>query len=441
MQRKSVIIYLSTLGISVIPCLSHAAGFALIEQNASGMGNAYAGGAAIAEDASTIFFNPAGLSRLKGTQVVVAGHIIKPTAKFSNAGSTTAAILGATPLSGPNADGGTLAIVPNVYLSYTDASNVVLGLGINVPFGLSTVYDDNWVGRYHGVKSDLVTKNLNPSIAYRWGEMFSLGFGVNIQTMEVTLSSAIDVGTLTGGAVPQDGFVTLHGDNSGNIGLGWNIGFLLEPSSETRIGLSYRSKVDHTLRGKADFSLPGQAVALLTSTGSFVDTDISAEVTMPEMASLSAYHEISENLALMADFTWTDWSVFEELRVTYASSHPSSVTTENWKETYRGAFGLTYAMDEHFSLKAGLAYDQSPVPDDQHRTPRVPDSDRTWISFGATYKPLENLSLDLGYSHLFVADSKINNTFESSVPTLASTLKGSYSNSVDILSLQLNWQF
>lgn len=440
MQRKSVILYISTLGLSIVPVLSHAAGFALIEQNASGMGNAFAGGAAIAEDASTIFFNPAGLTRLKGTQIVVAGHFIKPTAKFSNEGSTGAASSGSPALTGPNADGGTAAIVPNFYLSYADASPVTLGLGVNVPFGLSTVYDDNWVGRYHAVKSKLTTKNINPSIAYRVGEVFSVGFGVNMQAMEVTLSNAIDLGSLILAPQQHDGFVTLEGDNSGNIGLGWNIGFLLEPNSATRIGLSYRSQIDHKLRGNADFSVPNSA-ALLTSTGLFTDSDISAEVTMPEMASLSAYHQINESLALMADFTWTNWSVFEELRVKYANpSQPDSVTTQNWEEAYRGALGLSYAMNERFSLKAGLAYDQSPVPD-EFRTPRVPDNDRSWISFGVSHKAMENLSLDFGYSHLFVKDSKINNTFESSASALASTLKGSYSNSVDILSLQLNWLF
>ncbi len=432
----------------------HAAGFAVIENNASGQGNAYAGAAAVAEDASTIFFNPAGMTRLSKRQVVSSGHLIIPDADFDNKGSTDSALLGGNPLSGSDDDGGFLAIVPNLYVVYPLQNGITLGLGINAPFGLKTDYDDDWVGRYHAVESDLRTVNINPSIAFKVNDALSLGAGLNVQYADVILSSAIDFGAIcvaalgggtcaSLGALPQqaDGFVELTADNASNLTFGFNLGLLYEFSNATRVGLSYRSEIEHDVKGDADFRVPS-AAAFALGGGAFVDTDLEATVTLPESISLSFYHELNNKLALLADTTWTGWSSFEELRIEFDNpAQPDGVTTEDWDDSWRVSLGAIYSLNPKWQLRGGLAYDQTPIPNSKFRTPRVPGNDRTWVSLGATWFYNDVFTFDFGYSHLFIPDTDIDNELESSVPTATPTLTGTYEASVDILSAQVRWNF
>lgn len=163
--------------------LAQASGFALIEQNASGLGNAYAGAAAVAEDASTIYFNPAGLTRLPGRQFVGALHVIMPSADFSNRASTpafsTTALAGPFAQNGSGGNGGETALVPNFYLSWQLDPKLFLGVGVNAPFGMMTDYDANWMGRFHALKSAIETVNINPTVAYKVNDRFSFGVGLN----------------------------------------------------------------------------------------------------------------------------------------------------------------------------------------------------------------------------------------------------------------------
>src|SRR5882672_3742547 len=193
--------------------VASAAGFALIEQNASGLGNAYAGGAAVAEDASTIFFNPAGLSRISGKQLAVSGEAIGLSVKFQNQGSTAG---GGAPVTGGNGgDAGGWAVVPNLYFATDIAPQWKFGVGINAPFGLKTDYDAGWVGRYQALETKVETLNINPSVAYQVNDQVSVGGGVSAMYIKGNLSKAIDFGSITaaGGGIPQmqDGAVKFDG--------------------------------------------------------------------------------------------------------------------------------------------------------------------------------------------------------------------------------------
>lgn len=432
---------------------SLAAGFALIENNASGQGNAYAGAAAIAEDASTVWFNPAGMMHLQQTQIVAAGHLIIPNSEFSNTGSTGAAALGSPPLSGGNDDGGFNALVANFYYVTDLNADMKFGFGVSTPFGLAIKYDDTWVGRYHAVESDLKTINFNPSIAYRVNKDLSLGAGINLMLVDVTLTSAVDFGSLclaffasstcvSQGAVPQmtDGFADLTGDNFSDLSWGINFGLMYQLSEDTRIGVAYRSQVVVHVDGDADFTVPA-AGSFASSSGLFVDTGLRASIKLPDSLSVSVASEMDE-LTLLADVTWTGWSNFEELRVVYDNpAQPDSVTTENWNNSLRFSVGADYRYSDDITLRGGLAYDETPVPSASLRTPRLPGNSRKWLSLGGTYVINKVFTVDVAYSHLFVSDVAINNTFESSVPTLAATLNGTYQASVDIFSAQLRWNF
>jgi len=250
-------------GLALAGCASfvQAAGFALIEQNASGLGNAYAGAAAVAQDASTVFFNPAGMTLLPDRQVVIAGHLIKPKAEFS--GTVTPAIGG-----GEGGDAGDWALVPNAYFAFRLTPQVHLGVGLNAPFGLKTEYDSDWIGRYQAIKSEVKTINLNPSIAYKVSDTLSLGAGLNIQWIEAELTNRQPLGL-------PPAPVTLLKIKGDDYGWGYNLGALWQLTPATRIGLSYRSEVDYTLDGTSSTSDPSVAP---------LNGPVTADVTMPDSA-------------------------------------------------------------------------------------------------------------------------------------------------------------
>jgi long-chain fatty acid transport protein len=449
--------------------LAQAAGFALIENSASGQGNAYAGAAAHARDGSTIWFNPAGMMKLDRDQLVFAGHIVSPNASFTNNGSSQAAALGGGPLRGINDDGGSTAFVPNFYWVKTINESTKFGLGVTAPFGLATEYafdpavgpDSNFVGRYHGVLSDLKTININPSLAYKINDRVSVGGGLNIMLGSVELSSAIDFGALcvagvttppgpaacgATGASPQniDGFGLNTGDNYDDLSLGYNLGITIEPGDNTTIGMAFRSEVEMKISGSADFTVPTSSPvlsAVVAGSGAFVDTGLNAKVDLPASFSLSVSQRVSK-FNILADITWTGWSSFKELRIVYDNpAQPDTVTTEDWKDTYRFSLGFDYQQSDKLVLRTGVAYDESPVPDADHRTVRLPGNDRTWLSLGLTYMFNKDMSFDVGYSHLFIKDAPINNTLETDFAQLNATVTGEYEASVDILSAQFNWYY
>jgi len=434
-ERKT---FLSIAGALLLGAVgAYGAGFAIIENSASGLGYAYASGGAMAEDAATVWFNPASMTLLKGQNMVGAMNYVIPSADFSNGGSTFA---DGTPLTGPNSNSNISAPIPTFYYTGQYGDRFFAGLSINAPFGLITKYDDTWVGRYHAVESDLKSVNINPAAAYKINEQWSIGGGVSLQLLDITLSSAVDFGALMGTPGSADGFARLTGSNSSSPGFGWNAGVLYNLDKHTRFSLAYRSAIGQHVTGDADFTVPATA-APIVSTGAFTDTTLASDVTLPASASLSAFHSI-EQFDLMADVTWTQWSCFQELRIRYANpAQPDSVTTEDYQDQWRAALGGRYHLNEAVVLRAGVAYDQKAVKNKYLRTARIPDNDRTWLSFGAGYTFSEQVGLNIGYSHLFVPKTPIENTNESSIPQLNHTLKGSYDSSVDILSGQLTVAF
>jgi long-chain fatty acid transport protein len=437
-------------GLATVPALG--AGFALNEHSGSGMGNAYAGAAAVAEDASTVFFNPAGMSRLDGRQLSAAAHYIHPDLHYTDEGSLAAT---GGPLRGSNSDGGQGAFVPNLYFVQPISDDLTFGLGVTAPFGFETRYDDDWVGRYHAVHSHVRTINVNPSIAWRVSPSVALGAGYNWQKIDVELSSAVDMGAAclaqelggvlpggtcaSAGILPQqtDGFADLQGDS---VSWGYNLGVLLDVTPRARIGLSYRSAIDHHIKGPADFTVPGE-FAFVTDGDVFVDARLVDEVTLPATFAVSFLHQVTPQFAWLFDWTRTRWSSFAALRIDYDSQQPDSVTTEDWRDSSRFSLGINYRLDAAWLLRAGFAYDDSPVPNAERRTPRVPDNDRRWVALGTAYAFSKTLSFDFGYAHLFVNAAHSNNAFESAVPTLNHTLVGRYEFAVDIVSVQLNWRF
>ena len=434
-----------------------AAFFQIAENSASGIGNAFAGGTAVAEDASTVWYNPAGMTRLASPQFVASGHYIVPSFKASvNSAST---VLG-FPIGGGGGDAGEAALVPNLYATYPVSQRFTLGAGVNAPFGLATDYDDTWAGRYYALHSDIKTVNFNLAGAFKVHDALSVGLGVNRQHLDAQLTQAVDFATLcTVGAalgIPNScgaggGFVQPGTPNDGNAKVtakgdawGYNLG-LLSQLGDTRVGLAYRSKMKYKLDGTFDVTTPANVPASLLTNPNFrlVDSGASVDATLPATASVSLYQNLGSAWALMADFTRTYWSVLPELRIKFDSGQADQVVTLNLKDVNRYSVGVTYKPNESWVLRTGVALDHSPVTSAADRTPRLPDSDRKWLALGAGWRASASLNFDLAYTYIKLEDSSIVKTAGGAGTENFSrgNLSADYKGSVQIFSVQARWVF
>lgn len=438
MQRGWVsIVIASAISLGAGPAVVKASGFQLIEQNASGMGNAYAGLAAVADNASTIYYNPAGMTQLPGLNVSGGMTLIKPTFKFSNDGSRG-------PAGGPlglntGGDAGAMALLPNSYVSWQVNPDWYVGLGIGAPFGLKTTYDDNWIGRYQSTEFGIETINLNPSAAYRVSDSLSLGVGLNWQYLNADYQRRVPaaglIEQLPGGmASPLAGTVLNSPDMEGRVKLkgdawGWNVGLLYQMTPETRVGLSYRSAMRFQATGTTTLkNLPLGMPAR--------SADASTTVKLPDTAILSLAHDINKKWQLLADLSWTGWSSIPSLDIDSGSLGQESLKL-GFRDTWRVALGANYRYSQKWLFKAGVSYDQTPVPSAALRPTSLPDSDRIWLSLGVQYKFSEQSTIDIGYAHIFMRKPHIDNSSDSNKGTVA----GSYAAAIDMVGVQVSHRF
>ncbi|MGH8487853.1 MAG: OmpP1/FadL family transporter [Gammaproteobacteria bacterium] len=196
-KAKSVVATIGTVGLAALSSSALAGGFALYEQSVKGLGNALAGSAAVAEDASTLFFNPAGMTRLQGSELDAAGHLLIPSLDFQDRGSNLNRAVGGAPITATDdGDGADLALIPNLYYVHSYDDRLKFGAAVNVPFAFLTDYEGGWQGRYHALRSEGFLINLNTSVAYRFNELLSMGVGFDAQYIDVTFSNALDFSTL-----------------------------------------------------------------------------------------------------------------------------------------------------------------------------------------------------------------------------------------------------
>jgi long-chain fatty acid transport protein len=441
------------LGLSIASAFSfagtaaHASGFALWEQGASGLGNAYAGSAAVAEDASTVWWNPAGMARLgSGKHIAFAGEYIMPSTKFSNNGSSAAAASNQS-LVGDGGDAGSSAFVPQVFFAMDLNPKWNVGVAVTTPFGLKTEYDSNWIGRFQGIKSEVKTYNINPAVSYKLSDSASLGFGVSYQHGEVDLVSGVNYSGIAFGAgggalLTAVGGPGVEGQNSTNLdgdAWGFNVGGLFDLSQATRIGVHYRSSLDYSLKGSTTFS--GVPTALSTSP-LLSNGDVKLDLKTPASASVSVAHKMNEKVELLGDVTWTQWSKIDQLPLLRTSGPANGTTLDtlrfNFDDTWRVSFGVNYKYNGPWTLKAGVAYDQAPVPSAQDRSVRLPDSDRYWLSLGASYSVNQASRFDLGYTYVMVKDADINNDQSAAGRGI---VNGTYKANVNVFGLQYQHTF
>ena len=408
-----------------------ASGFALQNQSGSANGNAFAGAAAAAEDGSTIFFNPAGMTYLpKGHTISLSGTILDRSIKFKNAGTNLTALNGAGNTANGGDAGGT-AFLPHGYWSWSVAPDVWFGVGVGPTFGNKTEYDKNFIGRNAGYFAEIEHININPSFAIKVNDMLSLGLGVNFTRAHVAFKQGFPNGT--------GNYLDVESDPV--WGFGANVGAMFQISPSTRLGVSYRSGIDFDIEGKQKM---GAAVALPAG-ALFRNQDVTADgYETPATLSFAVSQKLSDRWELLGDLTWTEWSVFEKLtlKTKNAGLVPAGTTitslSYNFEDTWRIGLGANYQYNNAWKFRFGVAYDQSPVGKTADRTMTLPDSDRTWLSFGGKYSLSKQASVDFGYSHIFFDDAKAARA----VTGTPQVVRGNWNNNrADILSVQYNQTF
>lgn len=410
-----------------------AGGMALTMQNGVHLGQAFSAGAS-AEDASTVFYNPAGLLSLERTESLISLSYIAHSGGFTNDGSVTA---GTIPTSGGNGGtSGANALVPTFYVAHPFSDKLAFGFGISVPYGLATDYQDDWVGRYHALKSELKTLDFSPAVAWRATENISLGFGFDWQQVDATLTNAVDFGLIgflnnVPGLLPgnADGVARVRGNDTST---GFNIGVLFNLSGSSRLGVHYRSKLEHRLRGPATFTgVPAPFAPL------FADQNATAPLTLPEKVSVSFHYDVTPSLAFTADWSWWKWSRFQTLAVDFENPLTTDVALpQEWNNASIYSAGVRWAQSEALTLRAGIAFNESPVASTALRSARIPDADRLWLCLGASWRFAENLRGDIGFAHLSVDDASTLND-----DGAGHVLRGDYSTAVNILSVQGTFNF
>ena len=413
---------------------AHAGGFQLLEQNASGIANAYAGSAAVADNASTIFFNPAGMTQLSGAKEVSLGlAVVKPSFKFANQGSL-AAVSPAVPLTGSNgADAGDWAAIPNGYYAQRINDRLSVGVGFGAPFGLKTEYTDDWIGRFQSTLFDIKMMNVNPSVAYRVNDKVSVGAGVSIQKMEATYDRFASPAL-------QNTKLRLKADD---VSLGWNVGVLFQPTAATRVGLSYRSKVKHTLTGTLTAS--GYAAAQLYAIGA-AGVNAKVDVDLPDTFIVSFTHQLNPRWEVLADLSWTGWSSLDVLPIYRTSGVKAGTEADKidarFRDTWRVALGANYHYNDSWTFKFGIAHDESPVKNADTRLVSLPDNNRIWLSFGAQWRPDRATRVDFGLAHLFINDTRISHNRITNDPTKnKGWVIGEYTGNIWLAGVQYSRSF
>ena len=477
MQNASSIIRASVLAVGILGALAaandaQAAAFQLKENSAKGLGRAFAGSTSAWGDASVVATNPASMRLLEGRQIQGDLSVISFSAEFEKFGAYNS---NGTPISGgTGGDAGMIAPVPATYFYTPISDNTHFGLSLTVPYGFKTEYDKNWMGRYHGVTTDLKAIDLGASFSYDVNPYVSFGASVFVEHLTIEISNALDMGSVINGQAQQravaqamaagvtnaaqlnaiknqaaqaaaaqgfypgsaDGFVTIEGDNNA---VGYTLGTTLSPSDNTNIAFTYRSKVKHKITGgSADFVVPGNVAVALgqPASGLFVPTSGKANLTLPASASVSITHRANDRWTVMADISRTAWkSSFDQVVVKFDSNQPDSVLGFHYDDTTFGSIGAEYKYSDTVTLRGGLAYDESPTSY-KHRDVRVPDVTRKWLSFGLGWTPSEKTEFNFGYTHLFTNEPAINAT-----SATGNVLQGKYDVAGDVLAASFNYKF
>nr|WP_321282094.1 outer membrane protein transport protein [uncultured Vibrio sp.] len=424
------------LSITVALCLlgtastTHAAGFQLAEFSATGLGRAYAGEAAMADNASSQWRNPAMLTYLEGTQVSVGAIYVNPNLDVEGDvnfyGNNTPA---------SSDDFAHDAIIPNFYLSHQYNDEFAVGLALGTNYGMETDLGTGFAASHFGNEASVTTMEANLNAAYKINDAVSIGGGVRYILGEGSFGATTPANNAL--SLPQD--TTLKYMEGDDTAWGWQVGTAWQINDDHRIGFAYKSEVELKLQGHAE----GIGFGFGTQLPQTRDNGY-MYLTLPATAELASYHQITEQLALHASFNWTDWSSFEKLEAHLDTAGTHMVKVENWEDNYRFALGATYQLQPQLALRTGIAYDTSAVSD-KNRTITIPETDRTWLSIGATYDWTKDFSLDAGFTYIIAKDAPITESrgydSDDTAEQVGGQFVGETTGNVWLIGLQANYRF
>jgi len=491
-------VLVAAITAAVLAPAVQASGYKLNEQSAAGAGTAYAGRAAVVEDASVVFYNPAGMVKLERAEFTVGASYIDASGSFSPTSYTNAA--GQTYTAedlGPYSDGGdflSAATIPYGYFAMPINDKFAAGFGIFVPFGTNTDYEDDFIGGGFADQTQLTSVEFQPAVAYRLNDQLSFGFGLDIAYMKGLISkqtdtvpynellSPVDMTTGTPNPLTPEQWASFQGfDNHYEVegddwAFGFNLSMMWDINSDITLGVAYRSEMEFELEGDSKFEQKENVVALYspqpgthlivpadagyagetgtTPTGSIPDQASEVPLTTPQSLTVSYAHQVTKKLQLLAGMTWTQWSVFEDFDIISTEPELGKIEAlsdlgggyighieENWNDTTAVAIGANYQLNDDWLLRAGYANDQSPVSN-TYRTARVPDNDRQWLSTGVNYRINQDLDVDFAFSYMFFEDTEINEVnrdLDGAQKDLAN-IQGEYSMDAIAYSFQVNYK-
>ncbi len=443
-----------------------AGGFQVTELCTRCQGMRNAGGAAMNDHAAGQYFNPANLAGLEAAALDVGAHYIDGQFKFKDTGSTGA--FGQPAVGSANKDGADPALVGAIYYGQPINDRWSWGTAITAPYGLETSYNRGWVGRYNADRSELMIVQLNPSIAFKVTDRLSIGAGWVMEYAEATLTNAVDFGAVGAALLGQipgvppallptpsdpqfDAYARVRGDD---VSFGYTAGLHWEPLDGTKLGVGYRSKIEHRLDGSLRIGpsdglrdyVDGLPVDLPVELP--LDVGGTADVDSPTSVWLGATQQFGERWTVALAATWTEWSSFDEI-VIQLPDDAEIFQPEDWDDSWRYSVGVEFELNQQWAFRAGYEYDETPAQD--ILTPRVPDEDRDWLALGFTWRPFASpLAVDFAYTHIFIDDYSINDTepFTSDLleslsgveNDLGNTTVGDYDAEADIFSLGIRWE-
>ncbi|GAB4523478.1 MAG: outer membrane protein transport protein [Roseibium sp.] len=409
------------------------------EQSAYYQGMSFAGNATTGPTISSMFWNPATL--------VGAGHgltfeshnsVIMPQADVDGTFTpgALATINGATTSTAGSGEQASDAWVPSTYTAYRFNDRLVFGLGVNAPFGLATKPDQDWAGQYYARSSEVFSVNVNPALAFQVNDMFAVGLGLQAQYLQVRLKSAYVFSTTA---------ATTEFKGEG-YGVGVTAGLTFKPWEGTEFGLGYRSAVANNLEGS--YTNPGGRFFVGVTPVAFSGNRVGIEATVvtPETVTFSASHKINDKFKVAGTVEWSNWSRLKTVHPSDTGGRTSNPTglpalEFNYDDGWFFSVGGEYAWNEQFTVRGGVGYELSPI-DEDIRTSRLPDNDRLWLSAGLTWAPSKNLALDVGYSHLIPADTKIDiSNGHQDFNTNIGTFTADVDSQVNIFAASLRYTF
>lgn len=406
MNRKTgrVILAMVFLGLLAMPWNAFGSGFALYEGSARG--NALGGNlTGSADDASAVFYNPAGITQLEGVHLMAGATFINPSADISTI----------NPYTGQETSTSSDSnwwVPPHLYATYQFNDKVWFGLGVFSRFGLGTEFDQDWAGRYNNYNAVIKTVSVNPNVALKLSDKWSIAAGVEAMYFDLKLEKKIDA---SGQNNPDFSLADVDSSLTGDTwGWGFNLGIHFKPVDWLAFGASYRSEMKVRLDGDADFTKP---TSFPLPSYLFNDTGAQGSLVLPDEVFLGVAVWPVERLMLQAGAIWTRWSSFKELEI-YFDQDPvpgssSSVSEKDWHDTWRLTLGAEYKATDWLDLRVGYIYDQSPVPNSTIDY-LVPANDRNMFSVGSGFH-WRNFDLDLSYTYLIINDRNVQGRPEDGV--------------------------